>query len=127
MTMPRISALAVTAALAALVATGCSGTATAPETAPSGSSAPATGPVQGPAIVITALNFGDPLTVSPGEQITIVNNDDVAHTVTSKIKGLFDIHVAGNARTLFSAPTEPGRYPYYCVYYPGMIGLLVVR
>ncbi|MDR3661522.1 MAG: cupredoxin domain-containing protein [Mycobacterium sp.] len=127
MTMTRISAVVVATALAATVTAGCSGMATKPETAQPSSTAPANGPVQGPAITITALNFGDPLTVPPGAQITIVNNDDVAHTVTSKVKGQFDVQVAGNARTIFTAPTAPGRYPYYCVYHPGMTGVLVVR
>ena len=63
----------------------------------------------------------------PGAQITVVNSDDVAHTVTSKSKGQFDVKVGGNARATFAAPTKPGRYPYYCIYHPGMVGVLIVQ
>ena len=126
MTM-RISAVVVAMALATGAGAGCSNPAPAPNSAPSTNAAPATGPVEGPAITITALNFGDPLTVPPGAKITVVNSDDVAHTVTSKVKGQFDVKVGGNAQATFSAPTAPGRYPYYCVYHPGMVGVLIVQ
>lgn len=127
MTTTRAAAVLVAAALATSVPAACSATAPAPDSAPSASAAPVTGPVQGPAITITALNFGDPLTVPPGATITVVNSDDVAHTVTSKVKGQFDVKVGGNAQTTFTAPTTPGRYPYYCVYHPGMVGVLIVQ
>ena len=129
MTMARIWAMVVALALALATgaAAGCSTPTPAPNSAPSTRVAPVTGPVQGPAITITALNFGDPLTVPPGAQITVVNSDDVAHTVTSKVKGQFDVKVGGNAQATFAAPTTPGRYPYYCVYHPGMVGVLIVQ
>lgn len=125
MTTTRLPAVLVAAVLVAGAVSGC--TAPAPNSTPTTSAAPVTGPVQGPAITITALNFGDPLTVAPGAQVTVVNSDDVAHTVTSKVKGQFDVKVGGNAQTTFNAPTTPGRYPYYCVYHPGMVGVLIVQ
>jgi plastocyanin len=123
MTATRISAVLIATTLVA----GCAAPAPAPNSTPTTSAVPVTGPVQGPAITITALNFGDPLTVPPGAQVTVVNSDDVAHTVTSKVKGQFDVKVGGNAQATFTAPTTPGRYPYYCVYHPGMIGVLIVQ
>lgn len=125
MTTTRLPAVLVAAVLVAGAVSGC--TAPAPNSTPTTSAVPVTGPVQGPAITITALNFGDPLTVAPGAQVTVVNSDDVAHTVTSKVKGQFDVKVGGNAQTTFNAPTTPGRYPYYCVYHPGMVGVLIVQ
>lgn len=125
MTAMRGAALLV--ALAVATTAGCTQTPPAPNSVPSSHPATAQGPVDGPAITITALNFGDPLTVPPGAQITVVNSDDVAHTVTSKVKGQFDVKVGGNARATFAAPTKPGRYPYYCVYHPGMVGVLIVQ
>ncbi|MHA7664247.1 cupredoxin domain-containing protein [Mycolicibacterium sp. HS_4_1] len=127
MTATRMSAVLVAMSLATGAGAGCSSPAPAPNSTPPASAVPVTGPVQGPAITITALNFGDPLTVSPGAKITVVNSDDVAHTVTSKVKGQFDVKVGGNAQVTFSAPTTPGRYPYYCVYHPGMVGVLIVQ
>ena len=123
----RVPAVLVAAALVAGAVAGCATPAPAPNSTPTSSAVPVTGPVQGPAITITALNFGDPLTVAPGAQVTVVNSDDVAHTVTSKVKGQFDVKVGGNAQTTFNAPTTPGRYPYYCVYHPGMVGVLIVQ
>jgi len=125
MTTTRLPAVLVAAVLVAGAVAGC--TTPAPNSTPTTSAVPVTGPVQGPAITITALNFGDPLTVAPGAQVTVVNSDDVAHTVTSKVKGQFDVKVGGNAQTTFNAPTTPGRYPYYCVYHPGMVGVLIVQ
>lgn len=123
----RLPVVLVAAALVAGAVAGCATPAPAPNSTPTSSAVPVTGPVQGPAIAITALNFGDPLTVAPGTQVTVVNSDDVAHTVTSKVKGQFDVKVGGNAQTTFNAPTTPGRYPYYCVYHPGMVGVLIVQ
>ena len=123
----RLPVVLVAAALVAGAVAGCATPAPAPNSTPTTSAVPVTGPVQGPAITITALNFGDPLTVPPGAKITVVNSDDVAHTVTSKVKGQFDVKVGGNAQTTFNAPTTPGRYPYYCVYHPGMVGVLIVQ
>ncbi|TDK87126.1 cupredoxin domain-containing protein [Mycolicibacterium mucogenicum] len=123
----RLPVVLVAAALVAGAVAGCATPAPAPNSTPTSSVVPVTGPVQGPAITITALNFGDPLTVAPGAQVTVVNSDDVAHTVTSKVKGQFDVKVGGNAQTTFNAPTTPGRYPYYCVYHPGMVGVLIVQ
>jgi plastocyanin len=125
MTTTRLSAVVVALALVTAAGAGCA--APAPHSTPTSSAVPVTGPVQGPAITITALNFGDPLTVPPGAKITVVNSDDVAHTVTSKVKGQFDVKVGGNAQATFTAPATPGRYPYYCVYHPGMIGVLIVQ
>ncbi|MUL62860.1 hypothetical protein BOO86_00170 [Mycobacterium sp. CBMA 234] len=127
MTRRQVAALAVAAALVAAASAGCTWTTSAPNSTPASNAAPDNGPVQGPAITITALNFGEPLTVPPGAQITVVNRDDVAHTVTSKVKGQFDVKVGGNSRATFAAPTTPGRYPYYCVYHPGMVGVLIVQ
>ncbi len=127
MTTTRIAVVLVAMSLATGAGAGCSSPAPAPNGTPSASAVPVTGPVQGPAITITALNFGDPLTVPPGAKITVVNSDDVAHTVTSKVKGQFDVKVGGNAQATFTAPTTPGRYPYYCVYHPGMVGVLIVQ
>ncbi|MCX8562114.1 plastocyanin [Mycolicibacterium mucogenicum] len=127
MTTTRMAAVLVATALTAGVTVACSATTPAPNSTPTSSAAPVTGPVQGPAITITALNFGDPLTVPPGAKVTVINSDDVAHTVTSKVKGQFDVKVGGNAQATFDAPSTPGRYPYYCVYHPGMIGVLIVQ
>lgn len=121
-----VAALGVTALLLA----GCGGgssstgygstnTATATNSTASASSAAT--------ITISGMNFGDPITVSPGATITIVNGDTVEHSVTSQPKGKFDTHVDGGEQKTFTAPTEPGEYPFICVYHASMKGTLIVK
>ncbi|MEZ0050041.1 plastocyanin [Mycobacterium sp. MAA66] len=122
--MSRTLAIAAACCLA-LAGAGCSSSAPEASTAsPPPTSLPAP---TGPVITISALNYGDPLAVAPGAQITVVNKDDVPHTVTSKSKGQFDARAGAGGRATFTAPTEPGDYPFYCIYHPMMIGTLTVK
>ncbi|WP_018599846.1 cupredoxin domain-containing protein [Mycobacterium sp. 155] len=91
-----------------------------------GSPVPAPAPGT-PVITIAGMGFSAPLTVAPGTQITIVNDDEVAHTVTSLTKGLFDVHVAGKQRALLTAPSDPGEYGFDCTYHPAMVSNLIVK
>jgi plastocyanin len=92
--------------------------------APEATGAPAA--AGAPMITIADMSFGEPITVSPGAQITIANNDSVEHSVTSRTAGQFDVHVDGNQQGTLTAPTEPGEYAFYCVYHPNMTGTLIV-
>ena len=83
--------------------------------------------VAGPTLTIASMSFGQSLTVGPGTEINIVNNDTVEHSVTSKAEGAFDVHVDGGERKTLLAPTQPGQYPFYCVYHPSMTGTLIVQ
>jgi plastocyanin len=103
------------------VAAGCGG-ATAPTVGPGSTTAAA-----GPTITISGMAFGEPLTVTPGATITIVNKDSVEHSVTSQPKGPFDTDVDGGAQKTFTAPTQPGEYPFICTYHPSMKGTLIVK
>lgn len=78
-------------------------------------------------ITIEGFSYGQPITVSPGAQITVVNKDSAEHTVTSNTPGKFDTDVAGNAQATFTAPNEPGSYPYHCAFHASMHGTLVVQ
>ncbi|MFN3007563.1 cupredoxin domain-containing protein [Mycolicibacterium wolinskyi] len=80
----------------------------------------------GPTITIEGMGFSGGLTVAPGTQITIVNNDEVEHSVTARTGDAFDVHVDGKQRATLTAPSEPGEYAFYCVYHPAMIGTLTV-
>ncbi|MDT5361319.1 MAG: hypothetical protein QOC69_3081 [Mycobacterium sp.] len=73
------------------------------------------------------MNFGDPVTVSPGAQVAITNQDGVEHSVTSKTAGQFDTEVDANGQKTFTAPTQPGDYPFYCKYHSNMKGTLIVK
>jgi plastocyanin len=80
-----------------------------------------------PTITISAFAFAPAsLRVTPGAQVTVVNRDDVAHTVTS-VSGAFDTgDIAGGRSGRFTAPSRPGSYPYRCTIHQFMTGTLVV-
>jgi len=78
-------------------------------------------------LTIANMAFPAPLTVSPGAQITVVNNDSVEHSVTSVKQGAFDVEVDGGKTATLTAPSAPGEYPYGCKYHASMKGTLVVK
>lgn len=123
-----LAAICVAAALTACGAesanqAGYASTATATGTAEA-SSAPA---ASAATITIADMKFGEPVTVPPGAQITIKNDDTVEHSVTSETEGKFNVHVDGGKDKPLTAPTEPGEYAFYCVYHPNMKGTLIVK
>jgi plastocyanin len=124
--MNKIWQLALGLCVVAAVLTACgsaktdhdaSGTTT---TAASSTAAAAT-------ITIKGMNFGEPITVAPGATISIVNDDSVEHSVTSRTAGKFDTEVDGGEHGTLTAPTEPGTYEFYCRYHPTMKGTLTVK
>jgi plastocyanin len=128
--MTRLIALAFATLL---FVTGCSsGTTTtaSPEStsaAESSTAAPASAPAAGPKIAIADMQFGPPLTVTPGATVTVVNSDSAEHTVTADSGNAFNAEVNGKGTTTFTAPTQPGTYAYHCTYHPMMHGQLIVQ
>ena len=73
----------------------------------------------GSQIVISDFAYTVPASVSPGQPVTVVNNDSANHTVPSDAGNLFDVRVSGSggfttfiapptqARTRFTASTTP--------------------
>ncbi|MGX9791957.1 cupredoxin domain-containing protein [Mycobacterium sp. MMS18-G62] len=107
---------------------GQSGTATA-TASPTASEGKASAPPQaaGATITIADMKFGQPLTVSPGAQVTIKNDDSAEHSVTSDTAGKFDVEIDGKGQATLTAPTEPGDYAFHCKYHPSMHGTLTVK
>jgi plastocyanin len=99
-------------------------TTTAQATATTEAGAPA--PAGAATITIADMSFGEPVTVPPGAQITIKNDDSAEHSVTSETAGQFDVHIDGNQQGTLTAPAEPGEYAFHCVYHPNMKGTLIV-
>ena len=79
-------------------------------------------------IVITIVDFAYemPDSVPAGAEITVVNEDAVAHTETSEEGGLFDAVVQPGESVTFTAPEEPGEYPFVCTFHGNMMDTLVV-
>lgn len=117
----RVGVGLVAALLTALLAACSSG---GPGAAASSSSGK---PANGPTIVIKNYRYMVPTGVLPGHKVVVRNEDGVAHTVTASGRGGFDAKVGANATTIFTAPTQPGRYRFTCSYHPYMHGVLVVR
>jgi plastocyanin len=123
--------------LAAALATACggssnssesqSGTATATASGSEATSAPAPASASAATITIASMNYGEPVTVPPGAQIAIKNNDSVEHSVTSDTAGKFTVDVDGNEQGTLTAPSEPGEYAFHCKYHPSMHGTLIVK
>jgi plastocyanin len=122
--------------LVAAVATACGGSSTsAPEKATETATATASptadaGASSAPAaatMTIASMNFGAPMTVPPGSQIAIKNDDSVEHSVTSDTADKFSVDVDGNEQGTLTVPTEPGEYAFHCKYHPSMHGTLTVK
>lgn len=77
-------------------------------------------------IRIRAYKYVEEATVSPGTQITVTNEDIEVHSITADTGNAFDtVTQAGNSN--FTAPTEPGIYPYHCIFHANMKGTLTVK
>jgi len=77
-------------------------------------------------ITITDFDYDMPDSVPPGATITVVNDDAVAHTVTSSPAGDFDLNVAAGETGTFTAPDGTGEYGMICIFHGNMNATLVV-
>lgn len=78
-------------------------------------------------ITIDKFAYSTPSSVAPGAVVTVLNKDGEAHTVTADSDGAFDDKASPGASTSFTAPMEPGSYPFHCTYHSNMHGVLVVK
>jgi plastocyanin len=109
-------------------APGAPGPATSPTAASSSVAAPgaASSAAAAPAVItIKDFAFTAPAGAPAGATIQVKNDDSEAHTVTADVGG-FDVMLAPGATARFTAPTEPGSYPFHCTYHSNMRGTLVV-
>lgn len=77
-------------------------------------------------ITISDYEYEVPGTIAPGSEVTVRNDDSVAHTVTADEEGLFDVSVGGGEEVSFTVPEEPGDYSFFCRPHPNMTGTLVI-
>lgn len=94
----------------------------------SASTAPSSSAPQAAVTVhISGYKYTGPASVAPGATISVMNMDDVNHTVTADEGGAFDVKATAGMTTTFVAPTKPGSYPFHCTYHANMHGILVVK
>ena len=126
---------------AAATSTASAGTPTptaAPTVAPTPTSTPAPTPAPtpagtssttaaaaGPVLTISGFAYDVPTSVRPGEQVTVVNRDREAHTVTVD-GGAVRLSVLPGATAVFAAPTTVGAHPVTCDLHGGMDAVLAV-
>jgi plastocyanin len=120
----RLAALATMVLLLLLSACGITSKKTSPATAP-------TLVTSISAITVTIQNFAfhpADFTVSPGATITVVNEDEVIHTLTADNAGTAcnSVDVTKGVPVSFPAPTKPGTYPFHDHLRSYMTGVLTV-
>jgi plastocyanin len=69
--------------------------------------------------------YPDNLTIKKGSQVTWINQDLTGHTATSD-DGIFDTDLLRQNAQYTYFFNEPGKYPYFCVPHPQMIGSVKV-
>jgi plastocyanin len=82
----------------------------------SAKTSPATAPTLVSAITVTIQNFAfhpANFTVSPGVTITVINEDQVIHTLTADNVAFNSGDVTNGVPVSFRAPTQPGTYPFH--------------
>lgn len=135
----RLTGLAAIVVAAVLGVTACSASSPAttapPQNAPAASAPATSGPTGGapgassaaPQVVITGFAYEVAGPVQPGATVSVRNDDNVAHTVTSDSQGMFDVTVPAHGTASFTAPQTAGSYALHCTFHPNMHGKLVVR
>lgn len=84
------------------------------------------GEAGGMTITIKDFAYGDPLTVAPGTEVTVVNEDSAPHNANDAGGAWeFDLLQQGESTT-FTAPTDTGTYDLICTQHPDMAGELIV-
>ncbi|TGD89956.1 plastocyanin [Mycolicibacterium sp. CH28] len=123
----RIAALLASLLLVAACSSGTTSTPAAPAYPQPSPTAAGPATPAGPTIGIADMKFTSPVSVPPGATVTVTNSDGVEHTVTADAGNAFNVEVGDKASATFTAPSQPGTYPFHCAYHPMMHGQLIVQ
>ena len=135
--MPHRPTVVVLLVLTLLTGSACSRSADVPAAAPvSAAASPSPSPTatsvspspSAPAaatMTISSFEFVVPRSVRPGEQVTVVNQDREAHTVTID-RGAVRLTVLPGRTAVFTAPSAAGAHPLTCDLHAGMDAVLLV-
>lgn len=78
-------------------------------------------------ITIRDFAYGEPLTVAPGTEVTVVNEDSAPHNANDA-GGAWEFELLDQGEsTTFTAPDEAGTYDLICTAHPQMSGQLIVE
>jgi plastocyanin len=66
------------------------------------------------------------VTVAPRATVTVRNEDEAIHTLTADNQAFNTGDVTRGQPATFTAPMQPGKYPYHCILQPYMTGVLTV-
>ena len=108
-------------------ATGSSAATATPSPGPSASPSPtpSASPSLAATISISSFEYVVPPSVRPGAQVSVVNQDREAHTVTVD-RGAVRLTVLPGETAVFTAPSQVGSHPLTCDLHAGMDAVLVV-
>jgi plastocyanin len=126
----RSTTIALLAVLAlVLVACGDDDTTSDTTEAPTTTAAPATteAPIAADAVALTisGFDFGDPITVPIGTEVTITNEDGAPHTWTSN-DGVWDSGSLSGGDSFSFTFNDAGEYAFFCGIHPSMTGSITV-
>ncbi len=92
----------------------------------SGGATESAAPAAAAVITIKDFAYEVPSGLQPGDEVMIKNEDDEAHTVTSRDAGAFDVKVDGGSTAMLTVPDKAGSYDFYCIYHSNMEATLAV-
>ncbi|HLT97917.1 MAG TPA: cupredoxin domain-containing protein [Acidimicrobiia bacterium] len=110
---------------AAAAPTTMAPTTMAPTTMAPTTMAPTTTAASTATITMSGMAFSGAQTVQVGQEIELVNSDDVPHTWTAE-DGPFDVSIAPGQTATYTFD-EPGEYSYFCEIHPSMTGTIRVE
>ena len=96
--------------------------ASGPASAPATTSPSGTGAKLDEIVISNFMLHPAALTVRPGQTVTVVNRDQVAHTVSSASGGFSTGAIPPGASTTSAAPSREGTFPFICSIHQYMSG-----
>jgi plastocyanin len=81
---------------------------------------------EGPVITIKNSTFGGDLTVEAGAEVTVRNDDTIAHILNAVDDSFTSPNLEPGGSGEFYAPYAPGEYQIGCTYHPEMKATLIV-
>jgi plastocyanin len=127
---PRTSIVALAIACAVALSACGSSSHTNSKAAPVTTAAPSSAPAASGHVEVAIKNYAFKpvdLTVKAGSKVTFANDDQTAHTATSKTSGVFDTGAIQPGKSATVTLSKPGTYTYYCQFHAFMTAKITVK